>query len=309
MKRLAVKSLLLMLWLPSMAAQAMTVWEPLGSGNGYFGGDGAAAGGDVIGDAGGFDILNLTASQSGGNLTVNILTNFSEGALLGDSSTSKIVFGDLILATGSDPWHPSTSEVCSGALPGSGINYTCDTASNSGTLWNYVVQTQHPGAMSPGDSVNGSDALYSVASANLLNSNDAGSLQDGVRRDNQYVGLGTGGTDTLKTASETIASVLIAKPADPVNDPSCTINPDVCTNYILGSLLTFNISLADIGILESDYANTSVAIRWTMTCANDIVESSLQLANTVPEPGGLVLFLGGLAGLGLVRRPKRLFVR
>ena len=65
-----------------MGAQAMTVWEPIGSGNGYFGGDGVAAGGDVIGDSGSFDILNLTATQSGGNLTISVLTNFSEGQLI-----------------------------------------------------------------------------------------------------------------------------------------------------------------------------------------------------------------------------------
>lgn len=295
MKKRAVKALLLMLWLPP-TTQAISVWEPIGSGNGYFGGNGAAAGGDVVGDVRGFDILNLTATQSGGELTVSILTNFSEGELLSDSTTSNIIFGDLMLATGADPWHPDTS----------GPNYDMDTVSTSGTNWNYVLQSLHPGAMIPGDTVSGSGAIYSVSNANLLNSNSASSLQDGVRRDNQYIGLGTGGSNTTKTGNETVSSVLIPQPVDPIGDPSCSINPDACTDYVVGSLLTYHISLADLGILAADYAHTSVALRWTMTCANDIVESVIQLASAVPEPGILALFLGGLAGLGLARRPNRL---
>ena len=44
---------------------------------------------------------------------------------------------------------------------------------------------------------------------------------------------------------------------------------------------------------------SGIAIRWAMTCANDIVEGY-----AIAEPETLVLFLGGLLSLVLVSRLK-----
>jgi len=310
MKNLALKALLLSLWLPPAATQAMVTWEPIGSGRGYFGGNGSAQGGDIVGDVTGFDILKLEMTQTGTELNVSILTNFSEGELLNDTDVSKIVFGDLIITAGTDPWHPDPT--------GDPVNFSYDTASSTNpghTQWSFVVRTPHPGALTPGDVVTGAGAIYSVTNADLLNSNDAAALQDGVRRDNQYIALADGqGTDTGKTAEVTISSVPVQNPnpasdpdfpGDPVGYPgSCDSNPDNC-NYVIGTLLNYKISLADIDLPGLDFANMEVAVRWTMTCANDIVEGSLQLADVVPEPATPALLLVGAAALARSSRLRK----
>jgi hypothetical protein len=307
MKNLATQALLLLLWLPPAVTQAMVTWEPIGSGRGYFGGNGTAQGGDIVGDVRGFDILKLEMTQNRTELNVSILTNFSEGELLNDTEVSKIVFGDLIITAGTDPWHPDPT--------GDPTNFSYDTATTSNTQWSFVVRTPHTGYLTPGDVVTGAGAIYSVTNADLLNSNDAGALQDGVRRDNQYIALADGhGTDTGKTAEVTISSVPVLNP-NPASDPdfpgnpvgypdSCDTNPDGC-NYVIGTLLNYKISLADISLPGLDFNNMEVAVRWTMTCANDIVEGSLQLADVVPEPATPALLLAGAAALARSSRQRK----
>lgn len=64
--------------------------------------------------------------------------------------------------------------------------------------------------------------------------------------------------------------------------------------------ITFTIdpSLLSLGVDD-------LGIRWSMTCANDIIEGSVP-SNTVPEPATMFLFGTGLAGLaGFSRRRKK----
>lgn len=224
----------------------------------YYGGDGNLPAGDVIGQGSPsdpyeslFDILSMTVTQSGGNLEVSILTRFVE-----DTSVSNILYGDLLIST--TGWHPT------GSAP-----YATDTASNSGTNWNYVVQT------STGDVYQG---------ATLQNSDTA--PNDGLWRHDQYVAYASGGSN-IGGATVGIASL---------GDLPNTVDgsPDAP-----GTQLTYTIPLALLGISAGN--PTEVALRWTMTCANDIIEAAV----TVPEPASLALFLGGLGGLRLMRRSGR----
>jgi hypothetical protein len=64
-----------------------------------------------------------------------------------------------------------------------------------------------------------------------------------------------------------------------------------------GIRFTIDTSLLSLG-------TQALGLRWTMTCANDIIEGSVP-SNPVPEPATLLLFGTGIVGfLGLGRRRK-----
>jgi hypothetical protein len=258
---------------PEIAAEFLPPGIPTAGDPGpalYHGGDGATPAGDIVGAEEAFDVLSMTVSRSGTNLVVSILTRFAEGQLvddgLGGYVPTTILYGDLMIATTSG-WHPGSS-----GGPGTGTApYDEDTASNSGTTWNYVVRTD------------GGD-VYENAALELSDT----APNDGVYRQDQYVRYLSGGTSS-GSADVLIESVFLPD----ANDG---------TTLTSGTRLTYTIPFAvlgGIGLPNADPAE--MALRWTMTCANDIVEAAL----LVPEPTSLSLFLAGLAGWRWMRRSER----
>jgi hypothetical protein len=65
--------------------------------------------------------------------------------------------------------------------------------------------------------------------------------------------------------------------------------------------LTYAFNLDDLG-LSADEAQ-DLGFRWSMTCANDIIEGGVHW-EPVPEPGTMLLFGMGLIGLCAVGRKK-----
>ncbi len=219
----------------------------------YYGGDGTQAAGDVIGDPANYDILSMTVSQAGSDLVVSVLTRFIQG-----QPSQTVLYGDLMLST--TGWHPDTSQPY----------FATDTATTSGTHWNYVVQTT-------------SGTIFH--NATLEKSDTA--PHDALFRADQYVRYASGNDQTGT------AGVSITHPDIPDAVDGSTTVP--------GTDLTYTIPLAAIGLPAVLANGTEIAMRWTMTCANDIIEAAV----TIPEPASLSLFLGGLAGLQLLRRSRR----
>jgi hypothetical protein len=253
---------------------------PTGTESAYYGGDNGA-GRDIVGTDESFDVLSMTASVVGDNLVVKILTRFTQEAYA--LGSSNIIFGDLMLAVGpeGDTWKPSETTL---------DNYEQDDASSNLTEWNYVVDTQ-------------TGNIYQGDNSMLMNTEDAGTpaYYDGAAfRHDQYIQYDSGGTYIGDALDVVIEDVELPDLSDGSPDPS---DPGNWTT-LAGKSLTYTIKLADVGLFALT-TSKDLALRWTMTCANDIVAGKVALAAAAPEPASLSLLLGGLGGLGWMRRRKR----
>ena len=108
----------------------------------------AATGADVIGGSV-FNIQGMDVTLTGNILTVKVNTNYSNKSGPVDGT----VYGDLLIST--TGWHPYTAAGC-----GAAQFYACDTFANTGTNWNYAVDTSSGG-------------LYAVARGNIVTTDQA----------------------------------------------------------------------------------------------------------------------------------------
>ncbi len=235
---------------------------------------------DVMGLPAAYDVSSVSASLSGTILTINITTNFAGRAGLHpdkfwdprDNSLLGIGYGDLFLAR---DWEPF----------GSGPNYVDDQYDN-GTIWEYGFALDN--AYADG----GVGTLYALNSGD--NATSAWLSQDAVqpgenpsRRDNQEI--------LVKDTSEEVNSNgewwVTPDPdiSDAVGD---SLYPDKAQGMI-----SFAIDIAGTTLLdELTSGDGSIAIHWTMFCANDVIEG--EVTTYVPAPGSLLLLGLGLAALG-----------
>ncbi|MEC9339983.1 MAG: PEP-CTERM sorting domain-containing protein [Pseudomonadota bacterium] len=233
--------------------------------DGYYGSDDHGYG-DVIGDAGKFDVFSATVERVGSTLTVSIATNF---AGLGDnklftSLTNKdasklngvnmgLGYGDLFLGTAWDP---------DGSAP-----YLTDDYS-TGTQWEYVFSLDNRWAVSGG---NGELFGLDPQDPAVLLSEDF--LSGGIFRNGQEVAVNIAALDpALSSGSWSV---------DAVN-----------------KLLTFTIDVSGTALANAQ----NIALHWNMTCGNDTIEGLT--AMPVPEPGVGLLTLLGLVGVGASRRRR-----
>ena len=231
----------------------------------YHGGgtvNGNAYSGDTVGDVGNFDVISLEFKASSGvGLMISIVTRFVPDA----TNYPNIKYGDLLLST--TGWHPT------GSAP-----YDGDSASTSGTNWNFAIET----CTVTGTADCGIYNISGLTGAGLLKTTDV--TQDVLYRTDQHVQ-----TDKTSPTGNTAT----------VEIDNAYMIPDAVdgTTYVPGSLLTYSIPLAALGLSEMP---AHLAARWTMTCANDIVEAIFD----VPEPSSLSLLTGGLVAWRLQRKMK-----
>ena len=148
--------------------------------------------------------------------------------------------------------------------------YSGDDSSN-GTLWSYGFALDNRW-WNGSDTSGGSGTLYrldgATNDANTLLSGDF--LTGGTYRTGQEVAVDTNGLTGVGTGSWSIVD---------------------------GSSINFSLDLSGTTLLTGD----EIALHWGFTCANDVIEGSID----VPEPGILLLMASGLLGVAFQFRKSK----
>ncbi len=154
--------------------------------------------------------------------------------------------------------------------------------STTGTNWDYVFDTSSK------------NSIYSLTGANeeayLLSQYFFGEEDGTVKKldDNEYRKDQLVQVDTNELSSGALLS------------DEGTFDREY-SNLLNSYLLIYTFNLEDLGLdLEDSY---DLAFRWTMTCANDVIEGSVSW-QPVPEPETMVMLGVGLLGLGALGRRR-----
>jgi len=209
---------------------------------------------DVIGTAAEFDVTGMVVNIAPSSLSVDINTRYLDN--IGIYGTE---LGDLFISN--DGWHPF------GAAPqGSDVD-------SNGENWEYVLTmdlTHNPDVAN--GVLFGTTSLFAVDPNKIIHPWDTSPAPSGgtmnTVRPGQEVQYDTRGLNALASGTWTIGNY------------GGTDTDD---------FLNFSLNGYDLGLSEENFG-----LRWSMTCANDIIEGG---KNPVPEPATMLLFGAGLVGL------------
>lgn len=208
--------------------------------------------GDVISSASSKDFFNIdhlkVVFDSNHLASVTVYTGFKEG----DPKALGTQYGDLFIATGG--WHPYV-----GTDP---LHFKQDRLSNTGTKWNYVIDTSEGGALYGG-------AFSMYQSQDLMTS--------GTYREGQIVQRKTGGAK-LGAAPVIFGTELYSG-----------------VNY---NTITYSFDWSLLGIQPG----SEVAFKWGMTCANDTIEGQAPVGTVPSTGTIPLMFAGMVAWGVWVRR-------
>lgn len=225
--------------------------------------------GDVIGSSM-FDIISMDAQHKGTKLDVQVTTNFAGhagvfAAYTDTAAAKKRGIGYGDLFLAND-WAPTGS---------AGNGYKTDT-SLIGTHWTYGFALDNRW-----NNTGGTGYLYELDSLPTNANHNVDDLfsQDFVKgatfRDNQIVAVNKASKNIKKLGRGT-------------------------WHVNANKGLDFEFDVQGTSLLKDD----TLAIRWEMTCANDVIEGSVRAPVHVPTPATVPLMLTGLLALVLVRRRR-----
>jgi hypothetical protein len=238
---------------------------------GYWGATDPGNYGDRVGTSD-FEIFKATVDFSGTNntiLTVDIYTNYVNH--LNEVGTT---YGDLFL---NPTWTPN----------GSDSHHVNDKYDN-GTDWGWGLHVGTGGALTLYDLVaNNLGAVLSYAPSGYLWRQDQVVLVDTSNSGNTL--------ETTNTASWSVHTNGVDH-----SDAESGIGYDY---------LEFMVDLAGTNLLTAIQSSDKLAFHWAMTCANDVIEGSVNYddlvpPSQVPEPTALSLLGLGLGLMGFRFRPR-----
>jgi len=258
----------------SIAAFAAAFSQPVSAtiiNDNYWGGEDTdgTTDSDIIGSPFTYAVDSLKVNKIGTKLTVTINTNYAGRA---DQYNNNTGYGDLFL---SETWSPA------GVQP-----YATDT-NVTGTVWSYGLSLD-------GDAYDSDGMIIRDSSTRMTNVDNTASLFALSGTNDQSTFLSD---DVYFARHRAFQEVIVDRyDANGANNP-------YATDTGLDGMFTINAAdkyiRFEIDVAGTDIENWStVALRWTMTCANDVIEGEGQ----VPEPAILGLLAIGLLGLGFSKR-------
>ncbi|PHZ84486.1 PEP-CTERM sorting domain-containing protein [Paremcibacter congregatus] len=294
-KVIAILGLLATISLPALGSDIIIDNAP-GSANGNGGafsyiGDGNAN--DHIGGSN-FDVYNMTVNRSdAGLMTVRINTAFVDVNGVRQNS-GRYYYGDLFMSTSG--WNP-TGNAADG--------YQQDDAFDTGTRWDHVYSL---------DQVRGNTGSFLDSTggtlAALADYDLNASEQVCVKRhwkgwckkyETQYTDRDNFdyGSDRKDYKSKHLYKVADSAAFDYGQGLTTgSVEANTGGNFLE---FVFDVSGTDLASAEQ------IAFHWTMSCANDVIEGVVNLAQATrtPEPFAAGLLLVGLGGFSLLRRRRQ----
>lgn len=276
--------------LPLLAAPAYSVTLT----DNYLGGLNTYPGGpDVIGPSNVYDITSAVVTRSGvNNNTLNITINTFYAGQVGADNTG---YGSLFFQTGA--WTPQ------GVAPYPTDQYQAND-------WNYVFKLPlNPGTGSKSPTSSGLYSVGSVVTANLYPQNTA--VVQSYTTTNGVITMSNVNGDPVTYPGTNNPRFYFRQGQAVQFDPNNGVNPAANGTWAVNATSGSTEGSIVISILDNGLLGDSFTLMWAMTCANDVIEGTVNLPPgenfPTPLPATFPLFAGGLGAMGFLswRRKKR----